>query len=64
MSKSHPVDLDILQERLAQRPEILEAYCFGSTARGEAAAHSDLDIAVYVDQERHGESGRPLVASS
>lgn len=52
MDGSYPAILDTLRERLAQRPEILEAYCFGSTARGEAAAHSDLDIAVYVDQKR------------
>lgn len=52
MAGSHQAVLDTLRERLAQRPEILEAYCFGSTARGEATAHSDLDIAVYVDQER------------
>ncbi|MGH2625693.1 MAG: type VII toxin-antitoxin system MntA family adenylyltransferase antitoxin [Anaerolineales bacterium] len=44
--------LDALRERLARRPEILEAYCFGSQARAEAAAHSDLDIAVYVDGDR------------
>jgi predicted nucleotidyltransferase len=44
--------LDTLRARLARRPEILDAYCFGSTARGEAAAHSDLDVAVYVDPER------------
>jgi predicted nucleotidyltransferase len=44
--------LDSLRERLARRPEILEAYCFGSHARAEAAAHSDLDLAVYVDRER------------
>ena len=43
--------LDILRERLARRPEILEAYCFGSQAREEATAHSDLDLAVYVDRE-------------
>jgi predicted nucleotidyltransferase len=43
--------LDTLRERLAQRPEILEAYLFGSQARGEAMAHSDIDIAVYVDRE-------------
>jgi hypothetical protein len=30
--------------------EILEAYVFGSWARGEDQPHSDIDIAVYVDQ--------------
>jgi predicted nucleotidyltransferase len=44
--------LAALRERLARRPEILEAYRFGSHARAEAAAHSDLDLAVYVDRER------------
>lgn len=37
---------------LAQRPEVLDAYLFGSTARGDAQAHSDLDVAVYVDVAR------------
>jgi predicted nucleotidyltransferase len=49
------IDQDLLgrlRERLARRPEILEAYCFGSAARGEATAHSDLDLAVYIDRER------------
>lgn len=31
------------------RPEILEAYVFGSLARGETRAHSDVDVAVYVN---------------
>ncbi|HEX9669612.1 MAG TPA: nucleotidyltransferase domain-containing protein [Thermoanaerobaculia bacterium] len=44
--------LEALHERLARRPEVLEAYLFGSHARGEATAHSDLDLAVYVDRER------------
>lgn len=44
--------LDTIRERLERRPEILEAYLFGSQARGEAMAHSDIDIAVYVDRER------------
>ncbi len=39
--------LDSLRERLERRPEILEAYLFGSHARGEAMPHSDIDIAVY-----------------
>src|SRR5690349_12205580 len=52
VARTHQEVLDTLRERLARRPEILEAYCFGSYARGEAAAHGDLDIAVYVDRER------------
>ena len=47
------VDREQLIEGLARcvrdRPEILEAYIFGSHARGQAQAHSDLDAAVYVD---------------
>ena len=38
-----------LREALASRDEILEAYLFGSVARGEARAHSDVDVAVFVD---------------
>jgi len=37
-----------LRELLEPRPEILEAYLFGSTARGERQAHSDLDIAIFI----------------
>lgn len=40
---------DRLTECLAGRPEILEAYLFGSSARGEAQPHSDVDVAVFVD---------------
>lgn len=47
-----PAVLDRLRERLAARPEILEAYYFGSQSRGDARAGSDLDVAVYVDRER------------
>ena len=35
---------------LVVRPEILEAYLFGSRARGEGQAHSDIDIAVFIDE--------------
>ncbi len=52
VDKASQAVLDALRERLARRPEVLEAYLFGSHARGEAAAHSDLDLAVYVDRER------------
>ena len=35
---------------LAPRGEVLEAYLFGSCARGKAQPHSDIDVAVYVDE--------------
>jgi hypothetical protein len=34
---------------LTERSEVLDAYLFGSHARGEARAHSDVDVAVFVD---------------
>jgi predicted nucleotidyltransferase len=30
------------------RDEVLEAYLFGSAARGTAQAHSDIDVAIYL----------------
>ena len=46
------LDLDELRRRLTEalerRPEVLEAYLFGSRARGGAQAHSDVDVAVFV----------------
>ena len=39
-----------LAEVLDPCEEILEAYLFGSRARGQARRHSDLDIAVYIDE--------------
>ena len=41
-----------ITDELSARPEILEAYLFGSQARGAGQAHSDVDIAVYVDEEK------------
>ncbi len=35
---------------LSARPEILEAYLFGSHARGAGQTHSDVDIAVFIDE--------------
>lgn len=37
---------------LAPRDEVLEAYLFGSQARGDARADSDVDVAVFVNPER------------
>jgi predicted nucleotidyltransferase len=41
-----------LAAALAPRAEILEAYLFGSGARGAARAHSDVDVAVYLASPR------------
>ncbi len=35
---------------LEPRLEVLEAYLFGSHAQGGAQAHSDIDVAVYIDE--------------
>ncbi len=43
-------EIERLESLLTHRPEILEAYLFGSGARGDASAHSDVDIAVFVDR--------------
>ena len=40
---------DELAKALARRPEICEAYLFGSQARGDSQPHSDVDVAVYID---------------
>jgi predicted nucleotidyltransferase len=42
--------VDELARTLAARPEICEAYLFGSQARGDAQPHSDVDVAVYIDR--------------
>lgn len=43
---------DRLREAIEGRDEVLEAYLFGSQARGDAWAHSDVDVAVHVDRGR------------
>ena len=40
---------------LEGREEVLEAYLFGSHAQGQAQPHSDIDVAVYVDEARTGD---------
>jgi len=46
-----------IAEALEPRPEVLEAYLFGSQATGRAQPHSDIDVAVYVDSPRASHSG-------
>lgn len=46
-----------LVRALGPRVEILEAYLFGSHATGRAQAHSDIDVAVYINAERAPDGG-------
>lgn len=48
---------DRLVDVLDPREEILEAYLFGSRARGQAQPHSDVDVAVYIDEAKADEGG-------
>jgi len=55
-SKAEPTPLQRrLAEALAPRAEIAEAYLFGSQATGRSQAHSDIDVAVFVDPARLSE---------
>jgi predicted nucleotidyltransferase len=40
--------VETLRAFFEPRPEVLEAYLFGSAAIGSAQPHSDVDVAVYV----------------
>jgi uncharacterized protein len=55
--RSHISSFERLISTLSARPEILEAYLFGSQAQGTASAHSDVDVAVFVSASAPGESG-------
>ena len=43
--------LPLLQATLQPRVEVLEAYLYGSCARGDAASHSDIDVAAFVTSD-------------
>ena len=47
--------LAAVRAALEGRDEVLEAYLFGSWARGEAQPHSDVDVALYVDPAARSE---------
>ena len=57
MTISRETLIERLRLELERRSEILEAYLFGSFARGDAKAHSDVDVAVYLDPARRTRSG-------
>lgn len=46
--------VDQLKKALAGRPEIRFAYLFGSHAKGGAGKLSDVDVAVFVDENGQG----------
>ena len=56
MSADHERLIDRLRRCLGARPEILDAYLFGSQARQGGQPHSDVDVAVYVDRDRLADS--------
>lgn len=49
MQRSREETIAALRAALTRRDEVLDAYLFGSLARGEAQSHSDVDVAVYLD---------------
>ena len=49
--------IERLRQQLDSQSEILEAYLFGSQARRQAQAHSDIDVAVYLDEEHAPNTG-------
>lgn len=51
-----------LRVALEARPGVLDAYLFGSFARGEAQAHSDVDVAVYLDPSAGDRGGLGIAA--
>lgn len=46
-----------IEQLLDSHPEVLEACIFGSYARGQEQPHSDIDIAVYVEEARADNTG-------
>ncbi len=46
-------ELDTLLEQAHRDPEVLAVILFGSAARGEATAHSDLDVCIVLRPHRN-----------
>jgi uncharacterized protein len=51
MSSLHPDLIQLLKKFFAAEPEVKFAYLFGSQARQTAGPLSDLDLAVYLDEQ-------------
>jgi predicted nucleotidyltransferase len=53
-------ELDALLEQARRDPEVLAVILFGSAARGEATAQSDLDVCLvlYAGGDQHRDSGQ------
>ena len=53
-----PENVERLADASAAREEILEAYLFGSHARGKARPDSDINAAVYIDEATADDGNR------
>jgi predicted nucleotidyltransferase len=57
MLRSREATIERLRSVLSRRPERLEADLFRALARGEAQAHSDVAVAVFLDSAARSDSG-------
>ncbi|MFW5790976.1 MAG: type VII toxin-antitoxin system MntA family adenylyltransferase antitoxin [Bacillota bacterium] len=46
-----------LKKHLYQKEEIIFAYIYGSVARNQDTSRSDIDLAVYIDEDKKPEAG-------
>jgi predicted nucleotidyltransferase len=49
--------MEDIKDFLSDREEIIFAYIYGSLARGQENKLSDIDIAIYIDQDKKPTSG-------
>lgn len=50
IARERDLVLESVRAALEPCPEVLDGYLFGSLARGDAGATSDVDVAVYLDE--------------
>ena len=51
------MDIEKIKEILSNRKEIIFAYLFGSFAENKENPLSDIDLAIYIDQNKKPQSG-------